>query len=280
VTDQVARVVGARMGELLGQPLVVENRVGAGGSVGANFVAHAAPNGYTLLLGNAGTHSTSPVTERGVGYDPNGDFTFIAPLGSYSFVLLCNQKVPVNSVADLVALARREPGRLTYGSAGIGSNVHFIFEYFKLRAGVDLTHVPYRGAGPMINDLLAGTLDCTFDGTSRQYIEAGRLRPLAVASLHRDPLYPNVPTLDEAGLKGFDLPGWQAVMGPKGLPEPVVRRLNAAANAAVRDPGVIERLRNLGFQAAGGTPEELQKFVAADTATFRRIARDARIQLQ
>jgi tripartite-type tricarboxylate transporter receptor subunit TctC len=280
VTDLVGRVVGARMSELLGEPLVVENRVGAGGSIGTAFVAHAAPNGYTLLLGNAGTHSTSPITERGVAYDPNKDFSFIAPLGSYTFVLVCNPKVPVRSVADLIALARRELGKLSYGTAGIGSNVHFIFEYFKLRAGIDLTHVPYRGAGPMINDLLAGTIDCSFDGTSRRAIEAGRLRALAVASIHRDPLYPDLVTLDEAGLKGFDLPGWQSLMGPKGMPEAVVRRLNEAANAAVHDPKVVERLRGIGFNASGGTPEELQKSVAADTATFRRIAKDAKIQLQ
>ncbi|MDB5874279.1 MAG: tripartite tricarboxylate transporter substrate binding protein [Ramlibacter sp.] len=280
VTDVVARVIGAKMGELLGQPLVVENRAGAGGSVGTTYAVHAAPNGYTLLLGNGGTHSTSPVTERGVTYDPNKDFTFIAPFGSYSFVLVCNPKVPAASAAELIALAKRQPGKLSYGTAGIGSNVHFIFEYFKLRAGVDITHVPYRGAGPMITDLLAGTTDCTFDGTSRQHIEAGRLRALAVASIKRDPLYPDVPTLDEAGLSGFNLPGWQSLMGPRGMPEHIVKTLNEAANAAVRHPDVIARLRTIGFVAAGGTPAELEKFVAEDTATFRRIAKDAKIQLQ
>ncbi|MDB5860434.1 MAG: tripartite tricarboxylate transporter substrate binding protein [Ramlibacter sp.] len=280
VTDVVARVIGARMSELLGQPLVVENRVGAGGSIGTTFAAHAAPNGYTLLLGNGGTHSTSPITERGVAYDPNKDFTFIAPFGSYSFVLVCNPKVPVTSVAELVALARRQPGKLSYGTAGIGSNVHFIFEYFKLRAGVDITHVPYRGAGPMVADLLAGTTDCSFDGTSRPHIESGRLRALAVAGIRRDPLYPEVPTLDEAGLSGFNLPGWQSLMGPRGMSPTIVRILNEAANTAVRDPDVIAKLRNIGFVAQGGTPAELEKFVAEDTATFRRIARDAKIQLQ
>jgi tripartite-type tricarboxylate transporter receptor subunit TctC len=280
VTDVVARVVSTKMGEALGQSFVVDNRVGGGGSAGTASVTRAAPNGYTLLVGNAGSHSTSPLVERGVSYDPVNDFTFIAPLGSYTFVLICNPKVPVTSVGELIALAKRSPGKLTYGSAGIGSNVHFIFEYFKLRAGVDFTHIPYRGAGPMINDLLAGTIDCTFDGTSKQNIDAGRLRALAVASIKRDQLYPELPTLDEIGLKGFDLPGWQSLMGPKGLPEAIVRKLNEAANVAVRDTTVIERLRGLGFHASGGTPEDLQKLVATDSATFRNIARDAKMQLQ
>jgi len=280
VTDLVARVIGSKMGVILGQTIVVENRAGAGGSLGTSYAAKSNPNGYTLLIGNAGTHSSSPITERGVTYDPNQDFSYISPLGSYTFVMICNPKVPVKSVAEFMALAKREPGNLTYGSSGVGSNVHFIFEYLKLRTGLDVRHVPYRGAGPMVNDLLAGTIDCSFDGTSKQNIEAGRLKALAVASIKRDVLYPDLMTLDEAGVKGFDLPGWQSLMGPKGMPPAILKKLNEAANAAVKDPSVISRLSAIGFHAYGGTPEELQKWVANDTATFQRIAKDAGIQLQ
>lgn len=280
VTDIVARIISAKMGEVLGQRFLVENHAGAGGGIGTAAAARAAPDGYTLLLGNAGTHSTAPVIHAAVGYDPVKDFSFVAPFGSYTFVLICNPKVQANSVSELIALAKREPGKMTYGSAGMGSNVHFIFEYFKLRAGIDFTHVPYRGAGPMMNDLIAGRIDCTFDGTSKQLIDAGQVRALAVASIKRDSLYPDLPTLDEAGLRGFDLPGWQSLMGPKGLPESIIRKLNESANTAVLDQTVIDRLKAIGFHAAGGTSEDLRAFVKSDSNTFRRIADEAKMQLQ
>jgi tripartite-type tricarboxylate transporter receptor subunit TctC len=279
VTDIVARVITAKMGEMLGERFIVENRAGAGGAIGTAAAARATPDGYTLLLGNAGTHSTAPLIHRNAGYDPLKDFSVIAPLGAYTFVLICNPKVPANSLSELITLAKREPGKMTYGSAGMGSNVHFIFEYFKLRAGIDFTHVPYRGAGPMMNDIIAGRIDCTFDGTSKRLIDAGQVRAFAVASIKRDPLYPNLPTLDEAGLRGFNLPGWQSLMGPRGLPEAIIRKLNESANAATRDQAVIDRLKAIGFHAGGGTVEELRAFVESDSGTYRRIAKEAKMPL-
>lgn len=277
VTDIVARVVGARMSEEIGQQIVVENRAGAGGSTGTARAKIAPADGYTLLVGNAGTHSTSPIVIPNGGYDPINDFTFISPLGSYSFVLLCNPSVPAKNVAELIQYSKANPSKLKYGTAGIGSNVNFIFEYFKQRTGANFTHVPYNGAGPMTTALLAGEVSCTFDGTSREQIASGALRAFGIASIEPDSLYPNVPTLDAEGIKGFDLPGWQSIMAPKGVDPQIVARLNKAANIATNDKSVIERLQQLGFNPKGGTPEQLKQIVEKDVSVFRAVARDAKM---
>jgi tripartite-type tricarboxylate transporter receptor subunit TctC len=279
VQDALARSFSNELGAALGVSVLVENKAGAGGTVGTGFTAKSAPDGYTFLLA-AASHNINGSLFSKLSFDPIKDFTGAAYIGTSSYVMMTNAEFPAKSVAEFMALAKREPGKLTYGSSGIGSNVHFIFEYLKLRTGLDVSHVPYRGAGPMVNDLLAGNIDCSFDGTSKQNIEAGRLKALAVASIKRDVLYPDLMTLDEAGVKGFNLPGWQSLMGPKGMPPAIVKKLNEAANAAVKNPLVISRLSAIGFHAYGGTPEELQKWVANDTATFQRIAKDAGIQLQ
>lgn len=278
VTDVVARFVANSMSRTLGQPIVVENRVGAGGRIGATAGKQAAPDGYTLLIGNAGTHAAAPaIGGQETAYDPAEDFTFIAPLGSYSFVLICNPKIGAQDVRELIALAKEHKEGLTYGSAGIGSQVNFIFEYFKRQTGTNFTHVPYRGAGPMLNDILSGQLDCTFDGTSKKHIEAGTVRALAIAGKDPDPLYPDLPTVDKAGVPGFDLTGWQGLMGPKGIPQEIIAKLAEAANAAARDPEVIERLALLGFNARGGTPEELGEVTRRDSTLYRTIAKEAGI---
>ncbi len=253
--DLVGRAVTTRMSPLLGQPFVIDNRGGAGGALGTVFAAQAAPNGYTLVIANPGSHGTAPLVQRDVVYDPVAQFTAVALLGSSTFVLLCNPKLPVKTVAELVDYAKRNPGKVTYGSAGVGSNVHFIGEYFKLRTGADMLHVPYKGAGPMMNDLLAGTIDWTFDPASKQHIASGRLQATGLTTNKRDPLYPGVPTLEESGITDFNIGSWQALLAPKGTPPEVVDKLNKAANQALKQPETIDQLESIGFHAAGGSPE-------------------------
>lgn len=278
--DLVGRAVTTRMSSALGQPFVIDNKGGAGGSIGSALAAKAAPNGYTLVIANPGSHGTAPLVQRDVSYDPVKDFTAIALLGSATFVLVCNPALPARSTRELIDYLKANPGKVRYGSAGIGSNVHFIGEYFKQRTGTDMQHVPYRGAGPMMNDLLAGTIDCTFDSSAKPHIDAGRLRAFAVTSAARDALYPDVPTLQEGGVPDFDIMSWQALLGPRGMPEPLVRQLNQAANDALKQGETAGQLAGIGFRPGNGTPEDMQKLIERDRDLYREISRSAKIELQ
>ncbi len=278
--DLVGRAVTSRLAATLGQPFVIDNKAGAGGSVGSSQAAKAAPNGYTLMIANPGSHGTAPLVQRDVSYDPVKDFTAIALLGSATFVLVCNPALPPRSTRELIDYLKANPGKVRYGSAGIGSNVHFIGEYFKQRTGTDMQHVPYRGAGPMMNDLLAGTIDCTFDSSSKSYIDSGRLRAFAVTSAKRDDLYANIPTLIEGGVPDFNIMSWQALLGPRGLPAPIVEKLNRITNEALEQPEVVKQLAGIGFRAGSGTPADMQKLLERDGNLYREISRSAKIQLQ
>jgi tripartite-type tricarboxylate transporter receptor subunit TctC len=278
--DLVGRAVTTRMSAVLSQPMVIDNRGGAGGALGTIYAARAAPNGYTLVIANPGSHGTTPLVQRDITYDPVEEFTSVALLGSSTFVLLCNPKLPVQDVRELIAYAKKNPGKVTYGSAGVGSNVHFIGEYFKLRTGADLVHVPYKGAAPMINDLLAGTIDCTFDSASKQYISSGRLRALAITTNVRDPLYPGVPTLEESGVSDFNIASWQALLAPKGTPAAIIDKLNQAANQVLKQQETIDQLASIGFHARGGSAENMQKLLAHDRDIYREIHRSAKMELQ
>ncbi|MBI2736991.1 MAG: tripartite tricarboxylate transporter substrate binding protein [Rhodospirillales bacterium] len=278
--DLVGRAVTTRMSAALGQPFVIDNKGGAGGAIGSALAAKAQPNGYTLVIANPGSHGTAPLIQRDVAYDPVADFSPIALLGSATFVLVCNPALPPRTTQELIAYLKANPGKVRYGSAGIGSNVHFVGEYFKQRTGTDMQHVPYRGAGPMMNDLLAGTIDCTFDSSAKPHIDAGRLRAFAVTSAARDPLYPDVPTLQEAGIPDFNITSWQALLGPRDLPTPLVRQLNQAANDALRQREVADQLAGIGFRAGSGTPQDMQKLLERDRDLYREISRSAKIELQ
>ena len=278
--DLVGRAVTTRMSPLLGQPMVIDNRGGAGGALGTVYAAQAAPTGYTLVIANPGSHGTAPLVQRDVVYDPVAQFAPVVLLGSSTFALLCNPKLPVQSVRELIDYAKRNPGKVTYGSAGVGSNVHFIGEYFKLRTSTDMVHVPYKGAGPMINDLLSGTIDCTFDSASKQYISSGRLRALGVTTDKRDPLYPDVPTLAESGVTDFNIASWQALLAPKGTPPEIVDKLNKVANQVLKQQDTIDQLGTIGFHARGGSAEEMEKLLAHDRDMYREIYRAAKMDLQ
>jgi tripartite-type tricarboxylate transporter receptor subunit TctC len=278
--DLVGRAVTTRMSPLLGQALVIDNRGGAGGALGTVYAAQAAPTGYTLVIANPGSHGTAPLVQRDVAYDPVAQFTPVVLLGSSTFVLLCNPMLPVQTARELIDYAKRNPGKVTYGSAGVGSNVHFIGEYFKLRTGTDMVHVPYKGAGPMINDLLSGTINCTFDSASKQYISSGRLRALGLTTDKRDPLYPGVPTLEESGVADFNIASWQALLAPKDTPPEIVDKLNKAANQVLKQQETIDQLAAIGFHARGGSAEEMRKLLAHDRDMYREIHRAAKMDLQ
>ncbi len=278
--DLVGRAVTTRISGALGRPFIVDNKAGAGGALGSALAAKAAPDGYTLVIANPGSHGTTPLVQRDATYDPASDFTAIAQLGSATFVLVCNPALPIRTADELIAYLKANPGKVRYGSAGIGSNVHFIGEYFKQRTGTDMQHVPYRGAGPMMNDLLAGTIECTFDSSAKPHIDAGRLRALAVTSDTRDAFYPNVPTLQEVGIAGFNITSWQALLGPRGMPAPLVRQLNQAANSALQGRETADQLAGIGFRPGMGTPEDMQKLLERDRNLYREISKSAKIELQ
>ena len=280
-SDIVMRVVGQRLSTALGQPIVVDNRGGAGGRVGAEYGARAPANGYTVTLANSATHGILPVTVRALTYDPLKDFALIGMIGTYPLALICNPKIPARNVPEMVAYLRKNPGKLSYGSPGAGGMGHFAGEFFKARAQVEMLHVPYKGTGPVLQDVMAGVVDCLFDGTSKPHVESGKLRALAVTSGKRDPGYPGVPTLEEEGLKGLDMVTWVGLVAPAGTPASVLRRLTDALNVALKDPQVVEGLRLVGTTAVAATsPDDLRQRITHDVEMYARIAKDANIPVQ
>jgi tripartite-type tricarboxylate transporter receptor subunit TctC len=257
-TSVVARIVADKMGATLGQKIVVENRGGAGGTVGTRAVARAEPDGYTILLGYTGTLAIGPSLYANPGYDPRRDFTPIGMIGMAPMLLLVHPSLPASSVADLVAMARREPGKLNYASAGVGTVGHVAGELFAHTASIKLTHVPYKGTGPAVNDLLGGHVPISFSPLPPVLgnVQAGALRPLAVTSLQRSSLLPEVPTIAESGWPGFEAVLRYGLVAPAGTPRSVVDRLNAELRAALAAPDLKERFAIEGAEPISSTPEE------------------------
>jgi tripartite-type tricarboxylate transporter receptor subunit TctC len=277
--DAIARLVGARLTDLLGQQVLVDNRAGANGSIGAAAVAKANADGYTLMVGYAGPLSINPALSK-VGYDPLKDFTAIAFLATASNVLVVNPGLPAQSVADLVALARSRPGQLRFGSAGNGSSTHLSGELFAYMAGVSLIHVPYKGAGPAVADTLAGHVEMTFGSlpAAMPHAKTGRLRMIAVSGLKRASPLPDVPTLDESGLKGFDTDQWWGILGPSSLPAAIVARLGEAIGQALRDPAVRDRLNAQGFEVAESNPAAFGRFMRSEVLRWAVLVKTLKIQ--
>jgi tripartite-type tricarboxylate transporter receptor subunit TctC len=257
-TSVVARIVADKMGATLGQKIVVENRGGAGGTVGTRAVARAEPDGYTILLGYTGTLAIGPSLYANPGYDPRRDFTPIGMIGMAPMLLLVHPSLPASSVADLVAMARREPGKLNYASAGVGTVGHVAGELFAHTASIKLTHVPYKGTGPAVNDLLGGHVPISFSPLPPVLgnVQAGALRPLAVTSLQRSSLLPEVPTIAESGWPGFEAVLRYGLVAPAGTPRSIVDRLNAELRAALAAPDLKERFAIEGAEPISSTPEE------------------------
>jgi tripartite-type tricarboxylate transporter receptor subunit TctC len=278
-TDVVARVLGERVQETLGQPVVVENRTGAGGNVGVEAVVRSAPDGTTILMGTTGTLTVNPHLYATLGFDPLRDLTPISMAFTTDHVLVVNPSVPANTAQEFLALARAQPGRLSFGSAGSGSSTHTVPELFKLAARVDITHVPYRGSAPALNDLVAGTIQMMLDQipSAIGQIRGGRVRALAVTGARRSPLLPDVPTMAEIGLPDAQATSWGAVMAPGGLPAPVVARFNAAIADALGQQAVKDRLAAAGADGVASSAEELAAYLRAESAKWARVVREARI---
>jgi tripartite-type tricarboxylate transporter receptor subunit TctC len=277
-TDIIARVMSESMARELGQPVIVDNKPGAGTVIGNDFVAKSAPDGYTLLLASF-AFAVMPGVQPKLPYAGLGAFAPVALIGRSPNVLLVNASKPYRSVADLLAAARKDPGGLTYGSFGNATSAHLAGALFAHLAGVELTHVPYRGSGPALTDLLAGRVDMLFAtaATVAGATSGGRLRAIAVTTAERSPAYPDLPTVAEAGVPGYAAEGWYGLYAPAGTPGEVVDRLNAAANRAVRTEAFQRKLADEGLSIAGGEPARLDEYVRGEEARWREVVRRADI---
>jgi tripartite-type tricarboxylate transporter receptor subunit TctC len=281
VTDVIARTHAAKLAELWGQPVVVENRPGAGGSLGAAVVARAPADGYLLLVHSSG-YAINAAANPKLPYDYRKDFVDIAPLGSQPMVLVVAPNSGIDSVGALLKLAREKPGQIAYGSAGIGSGAHFNGEKFRIAAGVELLHVPYKGGADAINDTMAGRLTFTFNTVTLAlpFIRDGRLAALGVSSRNRSELLPNAPPIAEAGIPGFEFTFWNGLWAPAGTPAAIVERINRDLMRVMEMPDVLERFSRLGAETMRMTPAEFARFVKSEIDDSARIAQAAGIKAQ
>lgn len=278
--DLVARTIADRLGRALDVSIVVENLSGGGGVVGSLACARAAPDGYTLMVGYVGTHGTNPAVRK-LPYDAINDFTPIAMVAGTPNVLIVPPSVPANTLQEFVAYVRSNPGKLSYGSAGPGTLTHLAMEQFKVAAGLDLVHVPYRGIGPAITDILGGRTQALFPGLAAAlpHIKAGKMKPLAVTGTHRHPLLPDVPTFDESGYKGFDGVQWYGIVGPAHIPAPIVKRLNEEIDKLLQSPELFERLSSEALQPMPMSAEQFGRYMRDDIAKWSKLAKDRGITI-
>ena len=279
-SDMVGRTVTERWGKVLNQSFVVDNQGGGGGVIACQSTMRAPPDGYTLLQGYVATHGTSPATRK-LPYDPIRDFTPVGMIGSTPNVLVVNAALPVNTVAEFVAYLKKNPGRVSYGSAGQGSLTHLTMELFKQQVNSFMVHIPYRGVAPAFTDLMGGQTQAMFPGLAAAvpHIRSGRVRPLAVTGLVRHPQFKDVPTLDESGYKGFDAQQWYGVVGPAGLPAPIVRQLNETLATVLRAPDLREKLAVEAIEPIVMSPEQFGEFIKTDIARWTQLARARKIEL-
>jgi tripartite-type tricarboxylate transporter receptor subunit TctC len=274
-SDVLARILGKRLEQTLGAPFVVENRPGAGGNVAAELVAHAAPDGYTLLNGNNSILATNAALYKKINFDPEADFALVSLIGSQANILVVNPSVPARSMAELIALAKAKPGKYNFASSGYGAAAHLAGELFKVAAKIDIVHVPYKGAAPALQDVIAGHVDMMFATAASvvEHIRAGSVRPLAVTTLKRIAVMPEIPTIDELGLKGFEATTWHGLVAPAKTSKDIVTRLNRATVDALHDPVVRTQLGNLGVEIAGSTPEEFAAYIKSEIPKWTAIVK-------
>jgi len=280
-TDPVARLLATDIGARVGQPVVVDNRPGAAGSIGTEAVARAAPDGYTILL-HTSVIATDPTLKKNAPYDVKRDLAPITLAVTGPYLVVVNPSLPVNNIAELIAYAKANPGKLFYGSAGQGSSGHLIGELFKAAAGIEMTHVPYKGGGPSITGLMGNEVQLLFDtlGGSRALAESGKLRAIAVTSPTRSPVMPSVPTVGESGLKGFEAVYWLGIFAPAKTPQPVIDKLYRELKTSLDDPSVKAKLLEQGNVAQALPPAEFAKVLDADIARYRTVIERAKIELQ
>jgi len=280
--DITARTVAPALGEALGQQVIVENRAGAGGRIGTEAVAKSAPDGYTLLLGSSGTVTAGPAVWKTLTFDPLKDFVAIGPIQSVPIVLTVAPKTPAASYADYVALAKAKDGQLSIASAGNGSSNHLAIELLMRQANLKLLHVPYKGSCPALTDLIGSQVDSMMDQLTASigHIREGRIRALAISSLKRSPLLPNVPTLDELGVKGYEATTFTGIFAPAGTPAAVVERLSKALHAAMARDDVRERYRTMGVEVMDMTQPDFAAFVQTDYQKWQKVAREGHISVE
>lgn len=275
-SDILARLIGTALGEKLDGTVVVEDRPGAGGNLGSDYVAKSTPDGYTLVLASVGTHAINTSLYAHMPYDPVNDFTPVSLVANVPTVLVVNPDVPVRSVRELIAYAKAHPGKLNYASAGIGTTQHLAGELFKIKTGVNIVHVPYKGGGPAVTDLLGGQVQMMFPNIPvvAQQIKAGRLRPLAVAAARRSEALPAVPTVAEAaGLDDFDVATWFGILGPAGMPVDIVSRLNGALAEAVKDGAIKTRFAQLGLEPLHDTPQAFRQYIQSQIRAWAGVVK-------
>jgi tripartite-type tricarboxylate transporter receptor subunit TctC len=270
--DILSRAIGAKMQQTMGVPVIVENKAGASAAIGTEALAKSPPDGYTIMMGYS-AHATNPIFSTSLPYDTSKDFAAIAHVGYIPLILVVNANSPYHSVQDLVAAAKAKPGTLQFASGGAGAGAHLSGELLKNIAGVDVIHVPYKGNAPALNDLLGGQVTMMFDTitTALPHVKSGKLRALAVTSPRRSPLAPDVPTMIESGLPGFDISAWYVMFAPANTPKDVMARLNAEINKAIADPELRRTLGEQGVEFTGGTPEEADKFVKGEVDRWAKI---------
>jgi tripartite-type tricarboxylate transporter receptor subunit TctC len=274
-SDVMARVVARKLGMLLGQPFIIDNRPGAGGNIAGEVVAHAPPDGYTLLLGNNSILATNASLYKKLGFDPAKDFAPISLIGTQANILVVNLKVPAQSLAELIALAKANPGKLNFASSGYGAAAHLAGELFKAEAHIDIVHVPYKGAAPALQDVIAGQDQMMFATASSVVgmISSGLVRPLAVTSLTRTAVLPDIPTVDERGIRGFEATTWHGLVAPAGTPQPIIDALYRATIEALKDPEVRQPLSQLGIDIVGDTPAEFDAYIKTEIPKWTAVVK-------
>ena len=278
--DLVARTIGDRLARVLGQPVIVDNQSGGGGVVGSLATARAAPDGYTLMVGYVGTHGTNPAVRK-LPYDAIKDFSPIAMVGGTPNVLVVPPSLPVNTLAEFITYVKANPGKFSYGSAGPGTLTHLAMEQLKVAAELDLVHVPYRGIGPAITDILGGQTQALFPGLAAAlpHIKGGKMKPLAVTGVSRHRLLPDVPTFEQAGYRGFDGVQWYGIVGPANLPPRIVKRLNDEINKAIESPELRERLSAEALEPMPMAPEQFAQYIRDDIARWSKLAKSRNIEI-
>jgi tripartite-type tricarboxylate transporter receptor subunit TctC len=279
LNDTIARLLGPKLAERFGQSVVVDNRPGAGGRVGTELVAKARPDGYTIGTGGPGSITISPIITQNLGYDPIKDLAPVAPVAESPFVLVARAGLPVKSLKDLVAYAKASPGKLSYGSPGVGTSPHLAFELLRGLVGIDIVHVPYKGASPMLIGLIGGEIDVlqTSVSVALPQIQSGRVNALAVLHSRRQPLLPGLPTAKEAGIDNYEVRAWYGIFAPGGTPRRIVSRLNAELMAIVATPEMKEEILKLGLERMSATPDEFSGFLKEEMVRWGKVVKEANI---
>lgn len=280
-TDFLARAIAQKLGSNLGTSVVVDNRPGAGGNIGSDIVAKSEPDGYTLLLGTVGTHAINASLYKKMPYDTVKDFAPVTLVASVPNMVVVHPSVPAKSIKELIALAKAKPGSLSFGSSGSGSSIHLSGELFKSMAGVDMLHVPYKGSGPAVSDLIGGQINMMFDNmpSSLPHVKAGRLRAIAVTSAKRSPAMPDLPTVAESGVPGYESVAWFGVLAPAGTPPALVKKLNAEIVKVLKSPDVAQRLASQGAEPVYNTPEEFSALIKTEMVKWAKVIKASGAQV-